>query len=152
MEQLKHTYNINLNWKEGRLGTLSSPELDKDLDVATPPQFPGGIEGVWSPEHLYVASLASCFMTTFLAIADYSGLKFDSLEIRSAGNLEKPEKKMMMTEITISPRLAIADESDKEKALRILEKAKKACLISNSVTSTVTLDPVVVTENHAAVL
>jgi peroxiredoxin-like protein len=151
MEQLKHTYNINLNWKEGRLGTLSSPELEKELDVATPPQFPGGIEGVWSPEHLYVASLTSCFMTTFLAIADYSGLKFDSLEIRSAGNLEKPEKKMLMTEITISPRLAIPDESDKEKALRILEKAKKACLISNSVTSTVTLDPVVVIGNHAAI-
>lgn len=151
MKEISHTYNINIYWKEGRLGTISSPELDHDLDVATPPQFPGGVEGVWSPEHLYVASLASCFMTTFLAIAEFSGLKFEALDIRSAGNLEKPGKRMLMTEVKISPRLTIPGETDKEKALRILEKAKKACLISNSVTSSITLEPEVVVKQPAEI-
>jgi peroxiredoxin-like protein len=152
MEEISHTYNINIKWNEGRLGTMSSPELEAELDVATPPQFQGGVAGVWSPEHLFVASLASCFMTTFLAIADYSGLKFESLEIRSAGKLEKSEKIMLMTEIKISPVLTITVESGMEKALKILEKAKKACLISNSVTSSVILEPEVVIHDPAASL
>jgi organic hydroperoxide reductase OsmC/OhrA len=51
-----HTYNLQLKWSEGRIGNITSPEVP-DLQIATPPQFPKGVEGVWSPEHLLVGAL-----------------------------------------------------------------------------------------------
>jgi len=56
-----------------------SSELDESLDVATPPQFPKGIERVWSPEHLFTAAVNSCLMTTFLSIAENSKLEFNDV-------------------------------------------------------------------------
>lgn len=69
MSDTGHTYEVNVKWKGGRLGLIDSPVLDETVEVATPPQFPGGVPGIWSPEHLFVAAVSSCFMTTFTAIA-----------------------------------------------------------------------------------
>jgi organic hydroperoxide reductase OsmC/OhrA len=60
-----HTYEVDLKWTSKSKGLLSSPDLQNGIEVAIPPEFPGGIKGVWSPEHLFVASLNSCLMTTF---------------------------------------------------------------------------------------
>lgn len=69
MTNEKHIYKTNLRWESNRRGVLSAPGLP-DLAVATPPEFPGGHPGIWSPEHLFVASAEVCVMTTFLAIGE----------------------------------------------------------------------------------
>jgi peroxiredoxin-like protein len=145
----RHAYNVSLSWKEGRLGKLSSAELDANFEVATPPNFNKGIERIWSPEHLYTAAASSCLMTTFLAIAENSKLDFISLEIDAKGMLDKVEGKFLMTEIDLLPRLVIRDEKDREKAERILQKSEQACLISNSMTAKVTLHPTIRVEELA---
>ena len=94
-----HYYNVNLNWVADRKGEISSPELNNKIEVATPPQFPKGIEGVWSPEHLLTAAVSSCFMTTFLSIAENSRLEFVSFNCSAKGKLEQVEGKFLMTEI-----------------------------------------------------
>ena len=48
-----------------------------------------------------------------------------------------------MTEVVLNPTLVITKEEDKEKALRVLDKSEKACLISNSINSKVSLNPIV---------
>lgn len=137
-------YEVEIHWDGGRRGTMSSPNLNQKIEVATPPEFPGGVEGIWSPEHLFVASVSSCFMTTFTAIAENSKLDFDKLEIKALGRLGKREGKFMMTEIILRPKLVITDERYAEKANRILEKAEMACLISRSVKSKFVFEPEVV--------
>ena len=134
-----HTYNVNLTWKEDRLGEISSPELNSTIEVATPPQFPKGIEGIWSPEHLFTAAVNSCFMTTFLSIAENSKLEFTHFSCDGEGKLEQIEGKYLMTEVLLEPVLVIAKEADKEKAERILQKSETACLISNSIKSKVSV-------------
>jgi organic hydroperoxide reductase OsmC/OhrA len=62
-----------------RRGNLRSPNLPA-LEVVAPPEFQGH-EGSWTPEHLYVASVSSCFMTTFLAIAQNSKLEVVSFSV-----------------------------------------------------------------------
>ncbi|MCB9186471.1 MAG: OsmC family protein [Flavobacteriales bacterium] len=136
----KHSYNVSLQWKEGRIGEMTSPELPTKIDVATPPEFDKGVAGIWSPEHLYTASVLSCYMTTFLAIAEYSKLEFNSFDCSAEGILEKVDGKFLMTEITLKPVLVIEDDAKKDRALRIMEKSEKACLISNSIKTTVHLD------------
>lgn len=137
----KHQYNVDLKWKDGRIGTLGSPELDEKIEVATPPQFPGGVENKWSPEHLFISSAVSCFMTTFVAIAEYSKLEFEDLDVQAVGKLDKVEGKLVVSEITLKPELVIADDKFADKAKRIMEKAEDACLISRSINTKVILEP-----------
>jgi peroxiredoxin-like protein len=134
-----HFYNVNLNWISDRKGEISSPELQEKINVATPPEFPKGIEGIWSPEHLLTAAVNSCYMTTFLSIAENSKLEFLSFNCSAKGKLEQIEGKYLMTEVLLEPVLVIAKEADKEKAERILQKSETACLISNSIKSKVSL-------------
>lgn len=135
----KHSYNVSLKWEEGRKGVMQSPELPIKIEVATPPEFDKGIPGIWSPEHLFTASVLSCFMTTFLAISEFSKLEFKSFDCDAEGVLDKVDGKFLMTEINLKVRLVIDDESKKERAERILEKSEAACLISNSIKTKVNL-------------
>lgn len=139
-----HTYEVNLKWNSERKGTIDSPALEKPIEVATPPEFPKGVEGIWSPEHLFVASVNSCLMTTFLAIAEYSKLNYQSFSTHATGKLEKKDGKFMISEITLKPVLEIVNEKDRDKALRILEKSEGGCLISNSIKTEITFKPEVV--------
>jgi peroxiredoxin-like protein len=138
---IAHHYDISLSFDHGRKGTLSSPILNHTIDVATPPEFPGGMPGIWSPEHLLVAAVNSCLMTTFLAIAENSKLPFSGFRSDASGKLEMVEGKYMISEIELRPELTIVDETLREKAERILQKAEAACLISNSVRSEIVFHP-----------
>jgi peroxiredoxin-like protein len=134
-----HYYNVNLNWLADRKGEIFSPELNEKFVIATPPQFPKGIEGIWSPEHLLTAAVSSCFMTTFLAIAENFKLEFKNFSCAAKGKLEQVDGKFLMTEILLEPVLQIVHEADKEKAEKVLQKSEVACLISNSIKSKVSL-------------
>ncbi len=135
-----HYYNVDLKWMSDRKGLIFSPELESKIEVATPPQFAKGVEGLWSPEHLLTAAVNSCFMTTFLAIAENSGLEFGNFECNAKGKLEQVDGKFLITEILLDTILKIKNAAEEEKAVKILKKAEAACLISNSIKSKVTLD------------
>ncbi len=136
-------YNVNVDWNIDRKGTMCSPELNKEggncIEVATPPDFPKGMPGIWSPEHLFTAAINSCLMTTFLAIAENSALAFENFSCNATGKLEKVEGKYMMSEVILEPHVVISNEKDREKAERVLQKSEAACLISNSVKSRVSM-------------
>ena len=134
-----HYYNVDISWKNDRKGEMSSPELLQSIEIATPPQFPKGIEGIWSPEHLFTAAVSSCLMTTFLAIAENSKLEFENFECKSKGKLGQVEGKFLMTEVILEPVVTIKNESDREKAEKVLQKSEANCLISNSVKSKITM-------------
>ncbi|MDZ7758058.1 OsmC family protein [Rhodohalobacter sp.] len=143
----EHSYEVNIAWKEGRIGTMDSPALDDKLDVATPPEFPGGVDGVWSPEHLFTASVSSCFLTSFTAVAEYSKFEFEDLKINSSGKMSRDENgKFVMSEVTIKATLTISDEAKEKKAYRLLEKAEEICLITRSIKADVIVVPVVKVE------
>jgi peroxiredoxin-like protein len=128
----KYFYATEVEWTGERHGDLRAPVLP-NMQVDAPPEFKGH-EGVWTPEHLFVASVNSCFMTTFLAIAENSKLEFVSFSADAKGKLENLEGKgFMMTEVVLRPKLLISHARDAERAGRILQKAEKHCLISNSI-------------------
>jgi organic hydroperoxide reductase OsmC/OhrA len=129
-----HFYEVKLTWNELRKGVLTSPNLNP-LTVATPPEFPEGHPGIWSPEHYFIAAINSCFMTTFLAVAEYSKLEFKSFECDSIGKLEKVGGKLIICEVLLKPSVLITDVRDMEKAERVINKSEAACIISNSIKS-----------------
>ncbi|MBS1558868.1 MAG: OsmC family protein [Bacteroidetes bacterium] len=143
-----HYYRVDIAWSQDRKGMMCSPELKGTLgdgngciEVATPPQFPKGIPGIWSPEHLFTAAVSSCLMTTFLAIAENSKLDFISFQCGSEGKLEQVEGKFLMTEVLLKPVVVVKEEKDQDRALRVLQKSEANCLISNSVKAKVSMEP-----------
>jgi len=138
-----HYYDVSVEWKKDRVGVMTSTVLPNSIDVATPPQFPKGIEGIWSPEHLLVAAVNSCLMTTFLAIAENSKLQFESFNSYANGKLEIVEGKYMISEIELKPVVVIAADESVERAERVLQKSEAACLISNSVKSKIVFEPLI---------
>lgn len=141
----KHHYNVSLKWKEGRIGNMEAEGLKDKITVATPPEFDKGVPGIWSPEHLFTASILSCFMTTFLAVSEYSKLEFEDFSCTADGVLEKVDGKYLMTEVLLKAKLSIPNEDKKDRAIRILEKSEAACLISNSVKTEVKLETEITT-------
>ena len=135
-----HYYETKVEWKEGRIGELSSPTFPS-VKVATPPEFKKGVPNIWSPEHLFVASINICLMTTFLAIAENSSLEFVSFTSDATGKLERVDGKYIISEVELKPVVKIKDEKYRDKTLRILDKSEKGCLISNSAKSKIVLNP-----------
>lgn len=142
-----HIYHVNIAWSQARKGMMCSPELNTVqnsagcIEVATPPEFPKGMPGIWSPEHLFTAAVSSCLMTTFLSVAENSKLDFLSFQCSSEGKLEQVDGKFLMTEVLLKPVVTVADEKDTAKALKVLQKSEANCLISNSVKAKVVMQP-----------
>lgn len=139
----RHSYEVNLQSNSERKGNLSSPVLPGQIEVATPPDFPKGIAGIWSPEHLFVTAVNSCLMTTFFAVADNSKFEYLSFECNAVGIVDKVDGKYMVTEIILKPKLVIPVTQHADKAKRIIEMTERACLISNSIKSKVTIESTV---------
>jgi peroxiredoxin-like protein len=131
-----HTYEVNLRWDSERKGTLSSPVLPTEIEVATPPD-------IWSPEHLFVGAVNSCLMATFLAVAENSKFDFISFECNAVGIVETVDKKLMVTRITLKPKVVIQSIEHEEQLKKILEMSEKQCLISNSITTKISLEPII---------
>jgi organic hydroperoxide reductase OsmC/OhrA len=131
MHPYPHVYKAAAGGRPEGAVALTSPGLP-EIATAPPPEF-GGPGDVWSPETLLCASLADCFVLSFRAIARASGFEWIALECRVEGVLERVDGVTQFTKYTTYARLEVPPGSAAEKARRLLEKAERACLISNSV-------------------
>ncbi len=129
-------------WTKGRNGTAGAQGAEQTIDFSAPVEFQGRA-GEWTPEHFLMAAVAGCFVTTFAAIAEFSKFDFMSLEVAATGTLEKVERGFQFTKITLRPVLAVTREEDRERALRLIEKTERSCLVSRSLRSEVTIEPAV---------
>jgi peroxiredoxin-like protein len=139
VQPLPHRYQVSLSGNPHGYGVLSSSRLP-DLPTAPPLEF-GGAGDAWSPEHLLLAAVESCFLFTLRAVVKASGLEFLSLELDSHGIVDREDGTTRFTEIVLRPRLTIAPHVDAERARRALEKAERACLVSASLRTPIRLEP-----------
>ncbi|MFW9932310.1 MAG: OsmC family protein [Candidatus Thorarchaeota archaeon] len=129
-ESESHEYTVRVDWSHGREGSMMI-EGKPVVEVAAPPEF-NGPEGVISPEDLFVAAAASCFMTTFVTFSMKLRFEYKSFSCTAKGTLERVEKGFQFTKMHITANVAVESEDFKHKAERGLELAGKYCLISNS--------------------
>ncbi len=98
------------------------------------------------PEGAYVASLSSCHMLTFLAIAARRKLVVTAYTDEAEGFLDKnPAGKLAMTRVQLQPIVSFAPEvniSDAEFE-KMHQQAHAGCFIANSVTTRVTVAAIV---------
>ena len=144
-----HEYRVNAFGAGGRNGVIHAEGVLPCISFSAPPEFLGE-PGRWTPEHFLVAAVASCFVSTFSGIAEKSRLEFASFKLDAEGMLDNEDGIWRFAEIKLRPVVTVLKEEDHDRAIRLLEKAEKSCLIARSVQFKVTLVPEVTAEEELA--
>src|ERR1700687_3079473 len=126
-----HKYRVVAWWTSGQMGIAKSDSAPNAIHFTAPSQF-GGLEGRWTPEDLVINALASCFTTTFHAMAGYSKFEYTDLEVEADATVSKTDSGYRFSEIVIRPNLKIASEENRQRAISLLHKAKELCLVSRA--------------------
>lgn len=104
----------------------------------------GGDDARWNPEDLFGASLATCHMLTFLALAKKVGVDVRSYEEDATVSLGTVDRVTRIAKVRLAPTITISASSDPAKAREMFEKAHKYCFVANSTTADVAMEPTIV--------
>ena len=129
------TYDRSHLWKfEG--GTV--------IKASAAPDYMGRSELV-NPEEAFAASLASCHMLTFLAIASMKKYTVATYEDNAVAILGKNEKqRMAVTTVYLRPNISFNGDNIPDKTIvdEMHHRAHQECFISNSVLTEIVIEPV----------
>ena len=114
------------------------------LKASAAPEYLGKKELV-NPEEAFAASLASCHMLTFLAIASMKKYTIEIYEDEAVAILEKNEKsRMAVTKLYLSPKITFTGDNVPDKTIinKMHHRAHTECFISDSVLTEIIIEPV----------
>jgi len=127
----EHNFEVSIVWSEGHEGDLKV-QGKPDLPLSSPPIW-GGYGDRFSPQELFVASVAGCYMTTFSEFARRMGLTIKSLQVRGRGTVERhPQGGWHFTRIHVQMDIATPDEKTVHKVQRAVQLTHKYCMVSRS--------------------
>lgn len=110
-----------------------------EVPASAAPAYLGNANRV-DPEKAFVASLSSCHMLTFLALASNKGFVVDSYEDTAVGHVEKNANgKLAVTRVELHPKISFSGAKLPVAADLdwLHDKAHRECFIANSVTTEV---------------
>lgn len=120
------TYNREHEWEF---------DCGQRVNASAAPDFKGKEENV-DPEEAFAASIASCHMLTFLAIASKKRFVVDRYTDRAVAHLEKNGEGMLaVTRLELHPEIRFSGDKQPtpEEIARMHESAHRNCFIANSV-------------------
>src|SRR5512144_2104472 len=130
MHPFPHQYRVDAAAEVKGTITVSAANLPA-LTADAPVEF-GGPGTQWSPETLLVGAAVTCLLLTFRAIAEASKFDWTRLSCNGEGVLDRVEGTMRFTALALRAHLVVPQGADRQKAQRLLEKAERSCLITNS--------------------
>jgi peroxiredoxin-like protein len=128
----KFSFEVQLKWLPATNSLLYTGEVQQAIKV-TPPTAFGGDGMDWSPEHLLLGSICSCFVTTYLTLARKYEFEVAAVESNVIGQIEFIEGAFRFTTINIFPKIFVAHEELLDKAKLALEKTPQYCIVANSI-------------------
>jgi organic hydroperoxide reductase OsmC/OhrA len=134
MHPFPHRYVASAKGAATGVVAVDSPKLAQ-ISTSPPPEF-GGPEGSWSPETLFVAAIADCYILTFRALARAAGLEWSELACTVEGVLDRVERSLQFTHYTTRATLRVPPGTDQAKANDLLHKSDEKCLVANSLKGT----------------
>ena len=140
--------SINLSWKIGE-GKMSPGNYSNEHEIVFTPNFKivgdsapdwNGSELNTNPEQALAASLSSCHMMTFLALAAKMKWPLISYKDNAFATLGKNSKgKMSVVKLELNPKVKFSGEfsvNDNEMK-KIQDRAHRYCFIANSLSEEV---------------
>jgi len=138
MHAFPHIYHASASAQPTSTVAVASLGLP-GLNTDAPAEFDGPGD-LWSPETLLTAAVADCFILTFRGIAKASRFEWTSLNCHVEGSLDRVDRVTRFTAFRVVAELHIPAGGDAEQAERLLHKAEKSCLITNSFVAETTLE------------
>ena len=143
MEQKFYHLNIECNLDSH---VMLSPDvydsvLEGAVQVSVAPTFENDSEHLWSPEHLFAASVSTSILRAFFFYVKREQLELSDISLKSTAKAEKRNEKYKVTEVIIVVTIGVESEYEKEIVERMLLKAKNAYLASETVSTKITLRP-----------
>ncbi len=143
-------HRVTLNWNRGeRPFTYESYSRDHTwefdggtrVEATAAPAYRGNPDLV-DPEEAFVASLSSCHMLTFLALATKKKLVVDRYIDEAVGFMEKnADGKLAVTRVILRPRIEFSGRQPASAELNELHHAAhEQCFIASSVKTAVTVE------------
>jgi organic hydroperoxide reductase OsmC/OhrA len=126
-----HRFRVVAWWASGRTGLAKSSSAPNAIHFTSPPAF-GGLDGRWTPEDLLLCAVASCYTTTFRALAENSKFEYTDLQVEVESAIGKGDAGYSFGEVLIRANLMVPQEEDEARALKLLHKAKLLCLVSRA--------------------
>jgi hypothetical protein len=77
-------------------------------------------------------------------------VEFTNLEVDATGTVDRQDGVTRFTEIVLRPKLTVPAGTNRERALRVLEKSEKACLVSASLSVPVHMEATIQEANEPA--
>lgn len=125
------TFHTLIHWIGNKKGVLQADDVAGDIYVSPPKEF-GGEGKDWTPEHLFLGAINSCFMSTLLTFARKYGVGITNFESVVTGQIEKVDGHYLFTQVDLYPKLHIIDEEQRGKAEQLLLTTSQHCLITAS--------------------
>ncbi|MBC3538358.1 OsmC family protein [Rufibacter sediminis] len=115
------------------------------VEASAAPEYLGKAELV-NPEEAFAASLASCHLLTFLALAAFQKFTVGRYEDEAVASVGKnAQGKMAVLQVTLNPKVTFSGENlpTPDQIAALHHRAHNDCFISNSVLTEVIVKPVV---------
>jgi organic hydroperoxide reductase OsmC/OhrA len=132
-------HRSRVRWSGGEPGDIRAHTIElaeQMLAASSAPDF-GGNSKRADPEELFVASLSSCHMLWFLALARAEKIRVAAYEDEAEGTLDGTR----FVRVLLRPRVAFDAEVDAETVASLHHRAHERCFISNSVNCSVEIKP-----------
>ena len=146
MSEHRATVHWNRQGREFTLKEYSREHLwtfegGSEVRASSAPNYLGD-PALVDPEEAFVASLSSCHMLTFLALAARDGFIVDDYRDSAVGYMERnAEKRIAITRVALKPEISWGSEPPSaEKLDELHANAHKHCFIANSVTTEITVE------------
>jgi organic hydroperoxide reductase OsmC/OhrA len=138
-----HHYEVALEWtKDGDKSQITAGER-APIAGGSPPEFDGTDLSRWSPEHLILAALSQCLFLTWVSLNKRSAIPLLSWKGSGASTLDKTREGLVFSELKVGVKMSVPAERI-EEARKLLDTAKKYCIIANSLKTPTTLEAEVV--------
>jgi organic hydroperoxide reductase OsmC/OhrA len=141
-------HRVRLTWEKGdapftynfypRNHVIAFKDGQESMTASAAPAYKGDA-GKADPEDLLVASLSSCHMLSFLAIASKKRVTVTSYEDDAVGFLENDAGVLWITRVILKPKVTC--DADAALLEEIHHLAHQACFIANSVKTDVRVEP-----------
>jgi organic hydroperoxide reductase OsmC/OhrA len=134
----------------GSTGITKSDSAPNSIHFTAPVKN-GGLEGRWAPEELLLASLASCFATTFRSFAAESHLAYTRLQVEAQGIVHTVGALPSLEHVLVRVQLTLPDSNHHDLATTLLNKTLADCEVSRALAVHPTLEPAVTVNGRAVV-
>ncbi len=153
-----HQYKTKVTWTGNKgSGTMDYRSYDRDYVISIDGKLdiPGSSDSIflgdktkYNPEDMLLAAVSSCHMLWYLHLCSNNEIVVIEYKDEAVGTLEElADGSGKFREVTLFPKIVIADKAHLGLAERLHKEAHKMCFIANSLNFPIAHKPAIRAEN-----